>query len=67
MMFTIVRISVDDTNRTPMPEAYSDEAQAVLALTAILADYAQHSKNGEHGYWWARDDKGHSYRFVIER
>ena len=69
-MYVIVRVNMEDMTKTPLPGGYDDEPQAKQALAEVLAGYAKHGqgKEGEeHGYWWAKDDKGRQFRFILER
>jgi hypothetical protein len=67
MSLFIVRISetADGLTRTRLPGDYGDGHAAQKAMETVLTGYTSHGRNGEHGYWWARDHDGRQFKFEI--
>ena len=63
----IVRISeiADDIVKFVLPGYYGDDQQATEGMKQVLAEYPNHGRNEELGYWWARDESGSQFKFVI--
>ena len=67
MSHFIVRISeiADDIVKKVLPGHYSDREQATEGVKKVLAEYPSHGRHEEHGYWWARNEDGIRFKFVI--
>jgi transcriptional regulator with XRE-family HTH domain len=53
--------------RRPRSKAYPSRVEAEKEAERLSKRFQRHDYNGEHGYWWGRDDgDGRSYRYVIE-
>jgi hypothetical protein len=67
MSHFIVRISeiADDIVKKVLPGYYSDRQQATEGVNKVLAEYPSHGQHEEYGYWWARDEDGIQFKFVI--
>jgi hypothetical protein len=67
MSLIIVRIKekADGVKRTMLPQRYGDGQQAIQGMKKVLSGYKNSGRNDEHGYWWARDDQGEEFKFVI--
>ena len=67
MSHFIVRISeiADDIVKKALPGYYADLQEATESIKKVLAEYPRHGRHEEHGYWWARDEDGIQFKFVI--
>jgi hypothetical protein len=48
-----------------LPGYYSDRQQATEGVNKVLAEYPSHGQHEEYGYWWARDEDGIRFKFVV--
>lgn len=67
MPFFIVQVSgsEDQPVRSTLAGDYGEKQHAEEAVRKLLIAYASHGHNDEQGYWWARDDKGRRFKFVV--
>ena len=67
MSHFIVRVTeiADDIVKMVLPGHYSDRQQATDGVRKVLAEYPRYGWHKEHGYWWARDEDGIQFKFVI--
>jgi hypothetical protein len=51
--------------RARLPGDYDNWSDAIKAIEKIVAEYPSHGRNDERGDWWARDNAGQRFQFVI--